>query len=355
MNPSLTIGLPVMLHKESEIQAFLAAKERIEEYGRNIGRPLNVGAFLFFIPPAMKPENLDKQLENQSRYRVPIVHAQSTFQSRHCLAYGAAQDQETQGRDLVDLVVNQTAALHSLDDSTFPVYVSVNVGLYLSRTTFNPSSPVVYTLGEFSSIKEEVLRRTTQRFSDLEKLAREKNIRVAIENGVTTLFAPHIKLADKTPTLFVQPFNSLPSLLSISGNQLVFDTAHWAGTRSAPEFFERNKAYEDRTMLFMIEGIQSWNEYLEHHPLFEKYLPHSKAIHIGNATGMGISLEEDSVRKWGKVGVSPKGIVSRKEFNRISDFAQNHQCPLIIEVEYDIPNIPSRKYREADEMIKYIV
>ena len=49
MRKPLYVGLPVMLHKEPEIQAFLKAKERIESYGQSAGFPMEVGAFLFFI------------------------------------------------------------------------------------------------------------------------------------------------------------------------------------------------------------------------------------------------------------------------------------------------------------------
>ncbi|MBM3233335.1 hypothetical protein FJZ18_04180 [Candidatus Pacearchaeota archaeon] len=167
----LTVGLPVMLHKESEIQAFLEAKELIEKYGESIGRPLQVGAFLFFIPPAMREENLEKQKVNQAKYRLPIVHAQSTFQSRHCLAFSAEQDTEY-GKDLIDLVINQVAALRSEDSSQYPVTVSVNVGLFVSRNALRMKSPVILTPDQFNSQRDALYDRCASRFSALESLAR---------------------------------------------------------------------------------------------------------------------------------------------------------------------------------------
>lgn len=354
MAKKLKIGLPVMLHSEPEVQAFLRAKDRIEAYGDVIGQPLDVGAFLFFIPPALKDENMAKQLENQSKYRLPIVHAQSTFQSKHCLSFSAEQDSESQGIDLMDVVVKQVAALRTYDPLRLPVDVSVNVGLYLSRRKIEPKSPVIYTPEEFPAYREKLFRKSVARFSQLEELARSYDLGVAVENGVTAIFAHHVKLTDKIPSMFVHPFNDLASLVAISNGKLVLDLAHLAGTRCASEFFEKNRVYEDREVLFKMEGITSWDEYLERNPGFESYLPYSRVLHMSNATGLGVYLEGEFLEKWGNVGTI-EGIVPREDFHKIVSHAKENNKPVIIEVEYDVKNIPQNNYKEADALLEYIL
>ncbi len=354
MSGKLTIGLPVMLHQEKEIQAFLAAKERIEKIGNGRGHVLDVGAFLFFVPPAMKEEALEKQLENQQKYAIPIVHAQSTFQSKHCLGFSSKQDPESGDKDLINLVVNHVAALRAYDPIKFPVDISVNVGIYLCRREIDPKSPVIYTLDEFLPQRDALYERSFTKFSQLEKLAQSLDLGVAIENGITACFAPHIKLKDKTPTVFAHPFNDFASLVALSDGKLVLDAAHWAGTHSVPEYFERNKMHEDIKMLFALEGIHSWGEYHSRHPALNEYFPYTRAFHISNATGPGIFLGENDAKKWGDAGTI-EGIVPREDFHAIVNYAKQHRRPLIMEVDYDLAKISENQFREADEMIEYML
>ncbi|MBI2632405.1 hypothetical protein HYW75_05355 [Candidatus Pacearchaeota archaeon] len=158
MAKTLNVGLPVMLQSEPEIQAFLRAKERIENYGQSIGQPLNVGVFLFYLPFALKDENRERALENQSKYHVPILHAQASFQLKHNLVFSRNQDSSLEGRkDLLDTVIVQTAELKEHDTSKFPVDVDFNVGAYLCRQIPEKRPvPFIYSIDEILPQREEL-------------------------------------------------------------------------------------------------------------------------------------------------------------------------------------------------------
>ncbi|MBM3233334.1 hypothetical protein FJZ18_04175 [Candidatus Pacearchaeota archaeon] len=117
----------------------------------------------------------------------------------------------------------------------------------------------------------------------------------------------------------------------------------------------KNDAGEDERMLFEMERIKTWPDYFKRHPSLESYTPLGRAYHIGNATGMGIYLDGPLIKKWGSVGVGPEGIVSREQFKTIATHAQNSNLPVIIEADYDVPNIPEKKYSEADPFLRYML
>src|SRR3989344_2690522 len=127
----LQIGLPVMLHNESEVQAFLKARDRIERLTETYGIPSQVSAFLYYFPKAISDENVALQIANQRKYHLPIIHAQSTFQAPHNLFYSRHQDASLNRRpDFMERVIEQTHRLKQLDPSGLPVDVDLNVGLY---------------------------------------------------------------------------------------------------------------------------------------------------------------------------------------------------------------------------------
>ena len=69
----LNIVLPVMLHEEEEIIAFKQAQERLKVLGDKYGIPIEASAFLLYLPARSRtPENLAKQIENQTRQHPPL-------------------------------------------------------------------------------------------------------------------------------------------------------------------------------------------------------------------------------------------------------------------------------------------
>jgi hypothetical protein len=358
MAKSLSVGLPVMLHSEPEVQAFLRAKDRIEAYGDMIGQTMQVGAFLFFLPFALKDENREKQITNQSRYQIPILHAQASFQLKHNLVYSKDQDLSLNGgKDLLEIAIDQTAELKKHDPSKFPVDVDFNVGAYLCRQIPEQKPvPFIYSLDEFLSQKEELFQRSVSRFSELRQLAEQNGLGVGLENAITNVFVPHPHLKGEPPRMYTHPFNDIYSMRRISGESIILDMAHWAAGRSAPELFEKNGAHEERELLFKMEGISSWDEYRERNPDLDSYIPHSMVFHISNSTGLGVYLDKypDLQEKWGDVGTI-EGLVPRSDFHKIAQSAREDNKPVIIEVEYDVKNIPQNNYKEADPMLSYML
>jgi len=357
MRKPLYVGLPVMLHKEPEIQAFLKAKERIESYGQSAGFPMEVGAFLFFISPALKPENKELQVKNQQRYGLPIFHAQSTWQLKHNLSYSKEQDPSCNGSDQMEEVIRQTAELGKSGSQKIPIDVSLNVGVYLCGFVPVPSlSPSLYTLDDFLSRKEALFQRNISRFSQLEQFARENGVEIALENAITAVFVPHPHFSkiDPTPRMYPHVFNDFWSMKAISNGKFVLDTAHWAAGESTPRIIEQNATSIDKEIIFKMEGINSWDEYKKNHPSLSQHFPYTKAFHLSNSTGIGVYLDEALSKRWGEVG-TVEGIISKADFRDILSHASEYGKPAIVEVDYDIKNIPVNHFREADELLRYII
>lgn len=356
MAKALYVGLPVMLHSEPEIQAFLRAKERIEAYGETVGQPLNVGAFLFLLPFTLKDENREKAINNQSKYQVPILHAQATFQLKHNLVFSKKQDLSITGeKDLLEIVIEQTSELKKSDPSKSPVDLDFNVGAYVCRQIPEQKPvPFIYYPDEFLSQKEELFQRSISRFSELKDLAGQNGLGAGLENAITNVFVPHPHLKGLPPRMYAHPFNDLVSLRRISGDSIILDLAHWAATRSAPDLFEKNGAHNEKETLFKVEGISSWEEYRERNPDLWSFIPYTRVFHISNATGLGVYLEGEYLEKWGDVG-SIEGLIPREDFHKVVSHARDANKPLIIEVDYDIKNIPQNDYKEADPMLSYIL
>jgi len=345
-----------MLHYEAEIQAFLKAKQRIEALGESHSIPMNVGAFLFFVPSALKEANVQKQIENQRKYELPIIHAQSSFQAPHNLFYSRHQDCSLDGQsDFMERVIEQTQRLKQLDPSGLPADVDLNVGLYSFRDIPEPNADPAHVLplDVIVNQREALLQRFKSRFGELRDIARENGLGLVLENAITSVFVPH-PTYNKRLGMYFYAFNDINSLRKISGDSLALDIAHWAATESAPGLFERNKAFEYRDFLFAMDGITSWDEYKQHHPALSEHSKQAKVFHFSNATGLGVYLEGDLEAKWGDVG-TVEGIVPRQDFRTIIDDARENGKPVIIEVDYDIKNIPVNQFREADKLLDHIL
>ena len=50
----LRLALPVMLHREDEIESFKRARDRLEILGESCGVPLEVNAFLLYLPKSSR-------------------------------------------------------------------------------------------------------------------------------------------------------------------------------------------------------------------------------------------------------------------------------------------------------------
>ncbi len=351
----IQIGLPVMLHSEPEIKAFLNAKKRIEKYGENIEQPIEVGAFLYYTPRALSEENRSKQIINQERYQLPIVHAQAPIQLENCLAYTSEDEEKFKRKSLLETTIEQTYEVRKHDpQKSNPVHVDMHLGIIVVREGLQEHAhlPCIYSLDEFLDKKDELLTKCIMRYDQLKALAQKRGLGTVIENSITAAFSPDHTLS-KTPRMLYFPFNDLNSLNTISKGSITFDTGHWAATRSARYQLENNHAYDDREFLFRMEDITSWKEYLTRNPSCQEYLNFfTKVFHVSNVTGLGVHLEKhpELQKQWGDAGTTD-GLISRNEFQSITEYARANGRPLILEVEYDLKNIPQNEFKEADPLI----
>jgi len=360
MTKPLYVGLPLMLHSEPEVIAFRNAQKRIQALGDELGQPIQVGAFLFLLPRALTDENRTKQLENQRKYNIPIIHAQATFQLRHNLVYSREQDTSlVGGRDLLEIALDQVSQLRrgsAQDQLSLPFHLDYNIGAFVSpEVPAERKVQYVYTLQEFLAQREELYQRAKNRFSELQALAKDEGLEVAVENAINAVFAPHPALGG-TPQMYYHPFNGLKPLVDVSNGNLVFDSAHWIASRSAVVSFERNGATREREILFQTEGVNSWEQYLENNPNFDRYLPFARVLHMSNATGLGVFLEkypQDKAR-WGDGG-EVEGLIPRKDLRTMASHAIEQGKPVIIEVDYDIKEIPKNEFSEADKFLRYVL
>ena len=336
-----------MLHKEEEIISFLKAKKRIEAWGKEKGWDFTVGVFLYYIANGLSPKNRELQLENQKKYHLPLVHAQAPVLLENSLSYT--------GKDsLLEIAIEQCAKLRKEDPLKMPLDIDVHVGVVVFDEEQIPKKPCIYTIDEFLEQKNTLLSQSATRFNQLRKKAAAHNLGLLVENARAVIFG--MSHVTQKPRMHFVPFNKLNTLLSISSEGLVLDIAHWAGGRFAPLQFKKNNSESEQEQLFAIEGITSWEEYLENNPDYEQYLAHTKVLHMSNATGIGVSLKEypELEKKWGSTGTI-QGLLKKKDLKSILEYASKKNIPIAIEVDYDIKNIPKNNFSEADDFLKYIL
>ncbi len=357
MTKPLSVGLPVMLHYEAEIQAFLKGKERIESLGDELGFPISVGAFLFFMPKALKEENRSKQLENQAKYHLPIIHCQTPIMDENSLTFGGDESVRFPNKPgLLEIAIEQCARLRE-SNSTYPVHIDIHVGAAVLRTTGQPNpNPGVYSLDYFLEHRKELFEHAKTRFQLLDNHARKHGFEMVLENAYPAVIeADHAYEASKPKFLYL-PFNQFNELMEISRGKLTLDVSHWGAGQNLPSRFQAPDSEKETREVLSLEEVQSWNEYSQKHPSFESYLPHTKAVHISNTTGIGCRLEKypELEKRWGNTG-GVEGGVSRGELKEIMIYARDRNIPVMVEVDYDIKNIPTNQFKEADKLLNYVL
>src|SRR3989338_3194458 len=134
-NEKLEIVLPVMLHSDTEPEIFLQAKDRLEKLGRDYNVPIEVGAFLLYLPSHSRtPENFEKQVKNQERYRLPIRLVETGVQRNNALAYvlGDTTFNPEVPSDL-ERTIEQSARLRDLDENPVEnLIVAPQVGVLIA-------------------------------------------------------------------------------------------------------------------------------------------------------------------------------------------------------------------------------
>ncbi len=353
METPIKIGLPVMMHYEKEVQAFLAAKERIESgLANKLGLNFDVGVFLYFTANALNENNRKKQLENQKKYKLPILHCQTPIQREHSICI-ETKDAAKNGC-LLETAIEQCAELKNYDRTNIQTAVDTHTGIVVFDD-YKPTDdfPGVFSLKTFCQKKAELLKKSRNRFYDLAIKAMKYGLDFVLENSLPVVLELDRADANQAPRLHYLPFSDLKSLLDISDKSITLDIAHLIGGQYAPTQFDANGV--DKKTLFETENVHNSEEYLAHHPQYTQYLAHAKILHLSNTQGIGVRLEKypELEKKWGGWGTEG-GLLDAKDLRKMFAYAHLNGLPVMIEVDYDIKKIPEKKFSEADDFIKFI-
>ncbi|MDP4039126.1 MAG: hypothetical protein Q8P57_00920 [Candidatus Pacearchaeota archaeon] len=361
MKQKLQITLPVMMHFDAEIQTFLEAKSRLESIGDGVGVPLEVGAFLPFMPAhSRKPESFEKQLRNQEIHKLPIRLVETGIYHTNALSYvpGNPTYDAEKPSDL-ERVVIQGAKMRDLD-STAPkaLVVAPHVGIFVigSLAEGDFSHPSIYSVADFVKLRERLLQDSKQEFDRLEGVASGLGLQLAVESSHLACMQDDLRYWEKgthgyTPLRQIdyQVLNDIVSLKHISSGNLVLDANHLAVNQNVPRRFKDN-GY-DPSHLFSTMNISSWEEYGEKTGEVADYLPLSHAIHISPVDGIGVRLEGTEEGKlWGD-GTGPD-TTSRESYKLLLDEAHRRNLPVALEPEFGLKPLT---YREADEFLEPVL
>jgi hypothetical protein len=361
LNP-LQITLPVMLHSDKEPRIFLESKKRIESLGEKYGIPLEIGAFLPFMPDKSRTkESFEKQIENQKKYKLPIRLVETGIHRNNSLAY--VPGDPTYNPDIssdLEKTIEQTAKLRDLDPNpSESLVIAPHVGIIVTgipKADF--SIPCFYSPEYFVEHRDEIINVATNRFSQLQNMAKEKGLTFAVENAYLAAVEDLTCWWMKSPPsnnlnkyqMHHQTLNDFNSLKDISKGNMVFDMAHFWAMINLPAQFEKNKDIISPDVLFATMQISSWYEYLGKICMSEDYLKQSHAIHISQIGGIGFKLPPgtEMARRWNGEG---KALIPSRAFRDTLKIAQKHNLPVAIEQDYSFSPLD---YKEADSFIEPI-
>lgn len=353
---NIKVALPVMLQYEKEIQAFQEAKPRIENLLETKGYKAEVGAFLYMNRNCMKPESKKAQIKNQSKYKLPLFHAQLPIGYDYSLVpniSGQKPFSYATKRNLNSATRFATTLL-SHSSSDFTPSLDVHTGVF----AFPESNDHNFHAGAFSiegyiSYQTLIENAAIYRFKELQKLSKKEGIELLLENEPLSNVEDSLAHKNEGPQLIFKPFGNPEIITKISGRYTTFDANHFAATLNVPERFKLNNI--DSTSFFNIFGISSWRDYTQKFCNVNSYLNEStKAIHLSNTQGIGVRLEGEDKTKWGADGTS-EGTLTKGQLRSFFNFGAKHNIPIALEVDYDIKNIPKNKFSEADSFLNYIL
>jgi len=361
-NNKLSLVLPVVLNNEPEPIAFLSAKRRIEALADKYNVPVEVGAFLAFMPGfARNPANFEKQIENQKKYKLPIRLVETGVQENNSLAY--TPEDPTFNPEMpsqLESVVRHVAILRDID-STAPerLVVAPHVGVQTVAKYYHGvesikqgdfGRPGVYSPEDFQELENKIYDRVEENFGRLKEVGGRKGLELALEN------TPPIEVKNNHLNLpglhyHLLPFNEREKLIKLSNGKIVLDVSHLAISNFTPEQINGNKSIEGQEALFRIMRLDNWDAYRNAMGKPESYFPYAKALHMSQASGIGFELPSGpECDIWGGKGTG-NGLLSNQDFHKFFDFARANNLPVCIEEVYDTKNLT---FREADAFLEPI-
>ena len=358
MTTKLKLALPVMLHDETEVNAFKEAKPRIEQYLGAKDIPTEVGVFVYLAPFAITSEARRAQIETQKTEKVPIYHVQTPIIGVHSLDfYGQDPRNAIANGCQLEAAIEHAGNLLLHSPAAFDVDVHTGVFVYPDVKGNQPIGPGTYTLEAFAERREEILKNTRAGFQRLERLAIDREMRLLLENEPIASYEAGAIEGYRSPRLIYKPFGTHQILDSISANR-TFDTAHFASTKNVPGVFQKNDV--DPASLFNMLAMDNdqqdmWSRYNASFCTANDYFGKAPgAIHLSNFEGIGVHLAGRELReKWGKDGTN-EGTLTPAEMKSYLGFAIKRQIPVVLEVDFDIGKIGEKKFIEADNFLRHV-
>lgn len=362
MDKRLKIALPLMIHQVSEIEAFNEAKKCLIDLGEETGVPLEVGAFLVYLPGSSRtPEALARQVQNQTKNRLPIFLVETGVQQANALSYGPADPTYKSARvsDL-ETTLEQAARLRDLDPCPqSKLVVAPHVGILVvdSLAQGDFSLPSFYSLPDFKARRNELYERARSRAEKLGDQAEKSGLLLAIENTFSAV-VENAGFWEKRPRdpelnfgINYQAFQDITSLLEISRGELVLDVNHLTAMQAIPDRFRRNEDTASDT-LFAVLGINSWGEFKSQAGTLQDYLPYTRAFHLSPVDGLGIRVPRNTEigKRWGD-GTGPD-LIDKKTYNHCLTQAIKEGLPVAIEVDYSFNPLT---FKEAVQFLEPIL
>ena len=369
MGNPLRLAIPVMTQYEGEIKAFLAAKKRLEEASAGTKLPLEVGVFLYYTDKAITPEVRVKQRANQRLYKLPIFHAQAPIYQHNSLAFAEEEAARFPDRaSMLEATIEQAAWMRDLGPQT-PFSEALSVETHpgvIVYPDFNPSDPTdtnrpsTYSIQDFLEKRDRLLEIMKARYAALKERGALEGVAFGIENCHAVVLEPD-RWAGNKPRFNYTPFGDIASLRHMAGvspenaeqgRYLVFDIAHQATARDAPDAFRRNDTPKNLAHLLNIYDVQTPEEFLRRFGDIPTKLGDANTIQLSNVTGLGVHLgaTPELEKRWGKDGTF-KGVLTRDEMRGAIEHARAHGIPLALELDYDIKKIPTNQFVEVDKFL----
>ncbi|MEK6896307.1 MAG: hypothetical protein AABX12_02505 [Nanoarchaeota archaeon] len=359
MNQPLKITLPVMLHVDEEIAAFKQAQERLKVVGDAHGVPIEVGAFLLYLPGRSRtPEAFAKQRENQAKHRLPIRLVETGVQQANSLVY-SPNNPTFRPDKLSDLerTLEQVAVLRDLDPTASgSLVVAPHVGLLVvdSLKQGDFRLPSYYSVPDFVARREQLYNTAKDRFAQLHQFGSSRGLQLALENTYSAVFE-NAGFWEKNPKdsalnfgMNYQAFQDFASLKDISQGNIVLDLNHLTAMQNIPARFKRNADVISPNSLFAVLGISSWDEFTAKAGAIGDYLPYTKAFHFSPTDGLGIRVPKGSHEgaRWGD-GTGPD-LTDVKTYKLCIKTARERGLPAAIEADYAFSPL---NFREADDFL----
>ena len=293
------VSVPVALHRKEEIQKATIAKREIEKLNPEIVVGFNALEFNDFL----SDENVKRQIENSRGQSIFEMHAPY------------AGDNSMLG-DCKNLLKALDVASNFNSDVHF--HVNYHVGICFHS---------LEEIRRFS--RKQAYETVVENLGKIADKARSYNIEITLEN--IPAFTYEKTATGKAP--FFLAFAGVDDTLQLTKEigknvHMLLDTCHLA-MDSIMESKLKNTEFEKPFL--EAQNIASWRDFRAEVP-WENVVKKAYAYHLGNATGLGINLAPELMKKWGEHGVI-RGLLSKEQFSLVLSEMKEKKKHATIEIQ----------------------